>query len=65
MASYMWAPDSAHLLFDSNGRLWLYDLHNGTGCRSALREWPPATIRKFSPNGEFFVLRDHGLSVRG
>ena len=31
MASYLWAPDSAHLLFDSNGRLWLYDLHNGTG----------------------------------
>ena len=26
MASYLWAPDSAHLLFDSNGRLWLYDL---------------------------------------
>ena len=31
MASYLWAPDSAHLLFDSNGRLWIYDLHNGTG----------------------------------
>ena len=31
MASYFWAPDSAHLLFDSNGRLWLYDLHNGIG----------------------------------
>ena len=31
MASYLWAPDSTHLLFDSNGRLWLYDLHNGTG----------------------------------
>ena len=31
MASYIWAPDSAHLLFDSDGRLWLYDLHNGTG----------------------------------
>jgi dipeptidyl-peptidase-4 len=31
MASYLWAPDSAHLLFDSNGRLWLYDLRKGTG----------------------------------
>ena len=31
MASYLWAPDSAHLLFDSNGRLWLYDLRTGTG----------------------------------
>jgi dipeptidyl-peptidase-4 len=31
MATYLWAPDSSHLLFDSNGRLWLFDLHNGTG----------------------------------
>ena len=31
MASYLWAPDCNHLLFDSNGRLWLYDLQNGTG----------------------------------
>jgi dipeptidyl-peptidase-4 len=31
MASYIWAPDSAHLLFDSNGRLWLYDLAGGKG----------------------------------
>ena len=31
MANYLWAPDSAHLMFDSNGRLWLYDLKNGAG----------------------------------
>jgi len=31
MASYLWAPDSAHLLFDTNGSLWLYDLKTGTG----------------------------------
>ena len=31
MASYLWAPDSVHLLFDADGRLWLYDLRNGTG----------------------------------
>src|SRR5579863_467565 len=30
-ASYIWAPDSTHILFDSNGRLWLYDLRNGAG----------------------------------
>jgi len=23
MASYLWAPDSAHLLFDADGHLWL------------------------------------------
>jgi dipeptidyl-peptidase-4 len=26
MASYLWSPDSTHLLFDEVGRLWLYDL---------------------------------------
>jgi dipeptidyl-peptidase-4 len=31
MASYLWSPDETHLLFDANGRLWNYDLHNGTG----------------------------------
>src|SRR5258708_20228338 len=30
VAAYLWAPDSKHLLFDSNGQLWLYDLGNGT-----------------------------------
>ena len=36
LASYVWAPDSTHLLFDSNGRLWLYDLRNGTGIEIGL-----------------------------
>ena len=36
MAGYLWAPDSAHLLFDANGRLWLYDLRNGTGVADRL-----------------------------
>ena len=33
MASYLWAPDSAHLLFDANGRLWLLrpEDRNGRG----------------------------------
>ena len=31
MANYIWAPDSKHLMFDSNGSLWIYDLSNGTG----------------------------------
>jgi len=25
------APDSQHLMFDSNGRIWIYDLHTATG----------------------------------
>ena len=49
MASYMWAPDSAHLLFDSNGQLWLYDLRNGMGVQIGLTGALPATIRNFRP----------------
>ena len=64
MASYLWAPDSAHLLFDSNGRLWLYDLKNGTGVQIGFTGTASGDDPKFSPNGELVsFVRDHGLSV--
>ncbi len=64
MASYLWAPDSSHLLFDSDGRLWLYDLHNGTGVEAGFSGAASGDDPKFSPNGEFVsFIRDHGLSV--
>jgi dipeptidyl-peptidase 4 len=64
MASYLWAPDSSHLLFDSNGRLWLYDLHNGTGVQVGFTGAASGDDPKFSPNGEYLsFVRDHGLSV--
>jgi dipeptidyl-peptidase-4 len=64
MASYLWAPDSVHLLFDSNGRLWLYDLRNGTGVEIGFTETASGDDPKFSPNGEFVsFIRDHGISV--
>ena len=64
MASYLWAPDSAHLLFDSNGRLWLYDLKNGTGIQIGFTGAASGDDPKFSPNGEMVsFVRDHGLSV--
>ena len=64
MASYLWAPDSSHLLFDSNGRLWLYDLRNGTGIEAGFTGAASGDDPKFSPNGEFIsFVRDHGLSV--
>ena len=43
VAAYLWAPDSKHLIFDSQGQLWLYDLGTETGgavyvrCRSQRR----------------------------
>ena len=64
MASYIWAPDSTHLLFDSNGRLWLYDLRNGTGVEIGFTGEGSGDDPKFSPNGEMIsFVRDHGLAV--
>jgi dipeptidyl-peptidase-4 len=64
MASYLWAPDSAHLMFDSNGRLWLFDLHNGTGVQIGFTGAASGDDPKFSPNGESIsFIRDHGLAV--
>ena len=64
MASYLWAPDSAHLLFDTSGRLWLYDLHNGTGVQIGFTGAASGDDPKFSPNGEYLsFVRDHGLTV--
>jgi dipeptidyl-peptidase 4 len=64
MASYLWAPDSSHLLFDSNGRLWLYDLHSATGVQVGFTGAASGDDPKFSPSGEYLsFIRDHGLSV--
>ncbi len=64
MASYVWAPDSTHILFDSNGRLWLYDLHNGTGIELGFSGLLSGDDPKFSPDGSFVsMIRDHGLAV--
>ena len=64
MASYLWAPDSAHLLFDSNGRLWLYDLHNRTGVQIGFTGADSGDDPKLSPDGRFIsYVREHGLSA--
>lgn len=64
MASYLWAPDSKHLLFDSAGRLWLYDLGNGTGIEVGFTNTASGDDPKFSPDGQSVsFIRDHGLSL--
>ena len=64
MASYLWAPDSAHLLFDMNGRLWLYDLHTGAGVEVGSTGSASSNDPKFSPDGESVsFIREHGLAV--
>jgi dipeptidyl-peptidase 4 len=65
MANYLWAPDSAHLLFDTNGRLWLYDLHTNAGFEIGFTGAGSGDDPKFSPNGEFIsYLRDHDLFLK-
>jgi dipeptidyl-peptidase-4 len=56
MASYLWAPDSAHLLFDSNGRLWLYDLKNGTGVQVGFTGSASGDDPSFLPTASRFRL---------
>ncbi len=64
MASYFWSPDSKHLLFDSDGRLWLYDLHNGAGVQIGFTGLSAGDDPKFSPDGCCVsFIRDHGLAV--
>jgi len=64
MAAYQWAPDSAHLLFDSNGALWIYDLRNGTGVQIGFTGAASGDDPKFSPDGKSIsFVRNHGLSV--
>ncbi len=64
MASYQWAPDSKHLLFDSNGALWLYDLRSGTGVQIGSTGSASGDDPKFSPDGSSVsFIRNHGLEV--
>ena len=64
MASYLWAPDSRHLLFDSSGRLWYYDLKTGTGVQVGDSDAESGDDPKFSPDGHSIsFLRKNGLAV--
>ena len=55
VAAYLWSPDSKHLIFDSQGQLWLYDLGSSTAvqftsCRRCQRRsqvfsrWKPCGL---------------------
>jgi dipeptidyl-peptidase-4 len=64
VAAYLWAPDSKHLLFDSQGQLWLYALDNGTAVQVTSAA-EPSQDPKFSPDGGLLAyVRNHNLYVR-
>jgi dipeptidyl-peptidase-4 len=61
---YIWAPDSQHLLFDTNGTLWIYDLKSETGTEVGHTGQGSGDDPKFSPNGQYIsYLHDHNLYV--
>ena len=63
-ANYFWSPDSQHLLFDSDGYLWLYDLKNNTGVQIGVTGSASGDDPKFSPDGHnVSFIRNHGLEV--
>ncbi len=64
VAAYVWAPDSKHLLFDSQGQLWMYDL--GTQTAVQFTSAPdPSGYPQFSPNGKNVAyVRKHNLYAR-
>ena len=64
MAGHLWAPDAAHLLFDANGHLWLYDLNKGTGVEVGFAGEASGDDPKFSPDGKSIsFIRNHELAV--
>ncbi len=63
VAAYIWSPDSKHLLFDSQGQLWYFDLETGTGVQLTASS-DPSDDPKFSPDGKRLAyVRKHNLYV--
>jgi dipeptidyl-peptidase 4 len=64
VAAYLWAPDSKHLIFDSQGQLWLFDLTTTTAVQFTSAS-DPSGDPKFSPDGaRVSYIRKHNLYVR-
>jgi dipeptidyl-peptidase-4 len=64
-ASYVWAPDSKHLLFDSNGALFLYELQKGVGVSVAETGTASGDDPKFAPDGSALTyIHNHDLYLR-
>jgi dipeptidyl-peptidase 4 len=63
VAAYLWSPDSKHLIFDSQGQLWLFDLGSNTAVQFT-SSGDPSGDPKFSPDGSRLAfVRKHNLFV--
>jgi len=63
VAAYLWSPDSKHLIFDSQGQLWLYDLGSNTAVQFT-SSGDSSGDPKFSPDGSRLAfVRKHNLFV--
>lgn len=64
LASYQWAPDGKHMLFDNTGVLWLYAFARDTAVKVAETGVGSGDDPKFSPDGKSVsFVRDHNLHV--
>ena len=64
VAAYHWAPDSKHILFDTNGQLWLYSLESASHIALTSAD-DAAGDPKFSPDGKRMAyVHAHNLYVR-
>ncbi|HEY6338403.1 MAG TPA: DPP IV N-terminal domain-containing protein [Candidatus Sulfotelmatobacter sp.] len=63
VAAYLWSPDSKHMIFDSQGQLWLYDLGSSTAVQFTSAP-DPSGDPKFSPDANHLAyVRKHNLFV--
>jgi dipeptidyl-peptidase 4 len=62
---YIWSPDSSHILFDTDGELWLFDLKTGTGVQIGNTGMQSGDDPKFSPSGQYVSwLHEHNLYLQ-
>lgn len=64
VGAYHWAPDSKHLLFDSQGQLWMFDLNNGAGVQFTSSPDPVRDPKFSSDGGRVAYVRNHNLFIR-
>ena len=63
VAAYIWSPDSKHLIFDSHGQLWLFDVTTSTAVQFTSAS-DASGDPKFSPDGNHVAyVRKHNLFV--